>query len=88
MNTPLYKQYENASPVGAYTMCNTFALVILDIDNGGEMAVAGFTNPCGAPGYDKIRRHKIHTTTGGRAYIRKGNMRFYFDKIMRMNGGY
>lgn len=82
---PLYKQYENAAPVGAYTMCNTFALVILDIIHGpDDIAVAAFTNPAGQPGYYNIRRHKISYTYTGRPYIRKGGMRFYFDQIIRM----
>ena len=82
--TPLYKQYENAAPVGAYTMGNTFALVILDIDSAGDIAVAAFTKPAGQPGYYNIRRHKISYTHTGRPYIRKGGMRFYFDQIMKM----
>ena len=81
---PLYKQYENAAPVGAYTMCNTSALVILDIDSAGDIAVAAFTNPARQPGYYNIRRHKISYTYTGRPYIRKGGMRFYFDQIIRM----
>ena len=83
--TPLYKQYENASPVGAYTMCNTFALVILDIIHGADdIAVAAWTQPNGQRGYWNIRRHKISYTYTGRPYIRKGGMRFYFDQIMRI----
>ena len=80
--TPLYKQYENASPVGAYAMCNTFALVILDIND--DIAVAAWTQPNGQPGYRNIRRHKISYTYTGRPYIRKGGTRFYFDQIIRM----
>jgi hypothetical protein len=84
--TPLYKQYETAHPVGAYTMCNTFALVILDIDDREGIAVAAWTNPAGQSGYNGIRRHRIAYTYTGRAYIRKGGTRFYFDQIMRMTG--
>ena len=80
---PLYKQYEHAHPIGAHTMCNTFALVILDISPCGEQAIAAFTNPSGSPGYNNVRRHKIAHTYTGRAYIRKGGMRFYFDQIAR-----
>lgn len=81
---PLYKQYEHAQPIGAHTMCNTFALVILDIDERADIAVSAFTNPSGAPGYWNIRRHAIHYSPSGRAFIRKGDMRFYFDEIMRI----
>lgn len=80
MKTPLYKQYENAQPVGAYTMCNTFALVILDIDERDEIAVTAWSN---GKQYYNIRRNRIHYSPSGRAYIRKGGTRFYFDEIMR-----
>jgi hypothetical protein len=39
-------------------------------------------------GHQKIRRHQIHSTYTGRLYIRKNGTRFYFDQIMKTNGGY
>lgn len=83
----LYKQYENARPVGVYGITNCFALLILDIDDAAGIAVAAFNNPSGA-GYWNMRRHKIHYSSSGRAYIRKGNSRYFFDQIMKTNGGY
>jgi hypothetical protein len=84
---PLYKQYENARPVGVHGITNCFALLILDIDDAGEIAIAAFNNPSD-DGYWNIRRHKIHFSSSGRAYIRKGGSRYYFNQIMKTNGGY
>lgn len=80
---PLYKQFENAEPIGIYTMSNWGGLVILEIDDAAEMAVAAFA---WGDGYRKIRRHKIHYSALGRPYIRKNGTRFYFDQIVRCAG--
>lgn len=77
--TPLYKQYSDAAPVGVYPLCNFGGLVILDI-LGDEQAVAAWSYGDGLQG---IRRHQIYTTFTGRAYIRKGGRRYYFDQIIR-----
>jgi hypothetical protein len=82
--TPLYKQYENADPVGVYVLSNYGGLAVLDfIDD--ETAVCAWSF---GTGYQKIRRHKIYYTYTGRAYVRKGGTRYYLDQIMRLNGGY
>jgi hypothetical protein len=81
---PLYKQYENAAPVGVYTICNFGGLAILEIDESSESAVCAWSY---GDGYQNIRRHKIHYTYTGRAYVRKNGRRYYFDQIMRTNGG-
>ena len=80
---PLYKQYENAAPVGVYVLNNWGGLAVLDITD--ETAVCAWSY---GDGYKSTRRHKIHYTYTGRAYIRKGGNRFYFDQIIRTNGGY
>ena len=85
MRTPLYKQYENADPVGVHVLSNWGGLVILDINDTEGIAVAAFN---WGTGHQKIRRHQIHSTYTGRAYIRKNGTRFYFDQIIRTNGGY
>lgn len=77
---PLYKQYENAAPVGVYPICNFGGLAILDIDDAGDVATAAWSFGDGLQG---IRRHKINYTFTGRAYIRKGGRRYYFDQIIR-----
>lgn len=76
---PLYKQYENAAPVGVYHLCNFGGLAILAVDD--EKAVAAFNF---GDGYSQIRCHTIFYTYTGRAYIRKGGRRYYFDQIMRV----
>ena len=82
--TPLYKQFENAAPVGVYPICNVGGLAVLSISEDGEKAIAAWDF---GTGYQKIRRHNIHTTYTGRAYIRKGGNRYYFDQIIRTSGG-
>lgn len=77
---PLYKQFENAEPIGIYTMSNWGGLVILEIDAAAEIAIAAFN---WGTGHQKIRRHKIQYSALGRPYIRKNGTRFYFDQIMR-----
>ena len=79
----LKHHYKNAMPIGVYTICNFGGLAILSIE--AEQAVAAFN---WGEGYKEIRRHKIHYTHTGRAYIRKRGRRYYFDQIMRVNGGY
>ena len=79
----LKEKYKNADPVGVYTLCNFGGLVILDIEDEKATAAYHFGEK-----YENIRRHKIHYTYTGRAYIRKSGRRYYFDQIMRMNGGY
>lgn len=81
--TPLYKQYENAAPVGVYVLSNFGGLAVLHISDDGERAVCAWDF---GTGYQKIRRHKVHHTYTGRAYIRKNGTRFYFDQIMRLGG--
>lgn len=75
--------YKNAVPVGVYPMSNFGGLAILAIE--GDAAVAAFN---WGEGYKQIRRHTIYYTYTGRAYIRKNGQRYYFDQIMRTNGGY
>lgn len=76
----LKERYKNAAPVGVYTTNNFGGLVILDIDESAETATAAFHF---GEKYENIRRHKINYTFTGRAYIRKGGRRYYFDQIMR-----
>lgn len=83
--TPLYKQYANAAPVGVYTLGNFGGLAVLHISDDGEQAVCAWNF---GDGYQGIRRHQIHHTYTGRAYINKGGRRYYFDQIMRTNGGF
>ena len=79
----LKHRYKSATPIGVYTICNFGGLAILSME--AETAVAAFN---WGNGYEEVRRHKIFYTYTGRAYIRKRGRRYYFDQIMRVNGGY
>lgn len=79
----LKERYKNAAPVGVHTLNNFGGLAILDID--GEKATAAYNF---GDGYKQIRRHTIFYTYTGRAYIRKSGRRYYFDQILKINGGY
>ena len=76
--------YQDTAPVGVYPMNNFGGLAILDIIND-EIAVCAWHY---GNEYENIRRHQIFYTFTGRAYIRKAGRRYYFDQIMRTNGGY
>lgn len=84
MREALYKTYGAMKPVGAIAFCNTFGMLVFeptkedsyDCDyitawSGTEKKAWGF------------HRNQLHYTTSGRAYLRKGNMRIYFDEVMR-----
>lgn len=79
----LKHHYKNAAPVGVYPMTNFGGLAILSIEY--DSCIAAFN---WGDGYKQIRRHQIFHTYTGRAYIRKAGQRFYFDQIMRTNGGF
>ena len=79
----LKQYYKNAVPVGVYPLCNFGGLAILAIEGEKAIAAYNFGN-----GYKQIRRHNIFYTYTGRAYIRKNGTRYYFDQIMKINGGY
>lgn len=80
---PLYKQFENAQPVAALSICNTFGIVIFEIypDYGSDMAVTAWSTPCG---FNTFRRSNIHYSASGRPYIRKGNCRYYLADFQRL----
>ena len=79
----LKERYKNADPIGIYTLCNFGGLVLLSLDE--DIAIAAYNF---GEGYKQIRRHNIYYTYTGRAYIRKNGRRYYFDQIMKTNGGY
>lgn len=63
---PLYKQYENAAPVGVYTLSNFGGLAILDISSDGETAVCawhwgdGYQKNQAAPGLYNLYRARLY----------------------------
>lgn len=75
--------YRDAAPLAVYPMCNFGGLAILALEY--DTAIAAFN---WGEGYKQIRRHKIQYTYTGRAYIKKNGQRFYFDQIIKTNGGF
>lgn len=80
---PLYKQFENAQPVAALTICNTFGLVIFKIypNYGIDTAVTAWSTP---EGFNTFRRSEIHYSATGRPFICKGNRRYYLADFQRL----
>ena len=78
---PLYKKYENTTPISTMHLSNWGGLEILDILHGiDDYAVASFNFGT----RQQIRRHKIQTAPSGRLFIRKQGTRFYLDEIMKV----
>lgn len=82
MKQTLYQQYKDVAPIGAVPISNNWGLMIYaPCDNDScDLVVAWVSGDC-VYGY---HRHMIHYTESGRGYIRKGNMRFYLDDILRV----
>lgn len=82
---PLYKRYKNEKPVGVQAITNTAGLIVfqpLEEDKPDCDFVTAWTNVLGDPcGY---HRSRVHYTLSGRAYLRKGQNRYYLDEIMRV----
>lgn len=79
----LKHHYKDADPLGIFPICNYGGLVILAMEH--DHVIAGWNL---GDGNKHIRRHGIFHTYTGRAYINKGGRRYYFDQIMRTNGGF
>lgn len=86
MEKAMYKRYANVSPIGVLAFCNTFGVLVFEPDemdkyNEGCDLICAWSN-----GYDRwgFHRHKIHYSTAGRSYIRKGSNRIYLDEIMKV----
>lgn len=83
MSTPIYKLYENVQPVGVYTYCNTFGVLVFQpIDDISCDYITCYTNNDGARW--NFRRHVVKYSAGGRPYIRFHSDRIYLDMIMRI----
>ena len=67
--------------IGSYTLSNTSALVVyIDLNEGDvTSAFLSWDNPP-----QKKRRTKIYTSTSGRFYIRRYNIRYYLDEFIRV----
>lgn len=85
MRQALYKTYGNRRPCGAVSLSNCFGLLVYEPTEedsaDSEFITAWSGSDSQAWGY---HRNKIHYTSSGRAYLRKGSLRFYLDEIMRV----
>lgn len=82
MRTPLYKKYADTKAVGTLCLCNFGGIEILDIEDGWETYVVACFNF--GTGRQKIQRHKVCYTPGGREYFWKQRTRYYLDQFMRV----
>ena len=85
-NQPMYKRYENAAPIGSMALCDTFGVLVYEPDETDKYKedcdlIVAWCN-CGESVWG-FHKHKIHYSTAGRAFIRKGSMRIYLDEVMR-----
>lgn len=83
MNKPMYKRYAEYEPCGVAYISGTFGLCVYkpdEIDRYDCDYVCSWHNGDNEWGYHK---HMVHYTTSGKAYIRKGSIRIYFDEILR-----
>ena len=71
--------------IGTYTLCNYGGLAIISIDAASDTCYSCFDF---GNGPESARRTQVFYSNSGRAYIRRYNRRYYFDQIMRTNGGY
>lgn len=79
MKNTLYKAVETKQPAGVLALTNTFGIAIFDLC--GDECIAAWQ---GLDKYTGAHRHKIHYSTAGRPYIRKGSGRYYLDEFMRV----
>lgn len=85
MKQPLYKEYGNRRPVGSVCLCNTFGVLVYEPTPEDESNANYITAWSGTDGAAwGFHRNKVHYTTAGRGYLRKGSLRLYLDEIMRV----
>lgn len=77
-----YWEYTEKSALAVIPLSNWGGIEILEVLYGIEDEVIACFNF--GTGRQEIRRHKIHTTPSGRAYIRKEGRRYYLDETMRV----
>ena len=80
----MYKRYAEAKPVGAVSVSSVFGIHLYEPDEYDKYDcdyIVSWHNGEREWGYHK---HKVHYTTSGRVYIRKGSLTIYCDEIMRV----
>jgi len=78
----LYKEYAETKAIAVYGLCNFGGIEILDFEVGFDNYVVACFNF--GTGRQKIRRHKVCFTPGGRDYIWMNHTRYYLDQFMRV----
>lgn len=81
----MYKRYENATPVGTMHLSNCFGIALFEPDeiDKYDCDFVGAWWDCDK-GYTGFHKHKVHYSTAGRPFIRKGSLRIYLDNVMRV----
>lgn len=82
---PLYIRYKDIKPCGVCSYNAFFGLMVfepLQEDKYSCDFITAWHN--GEHGYN-YSRNKVHYTSSGRPFLRKGSLRIYFDEIMRTN---
>lgn len=87
MEKAMYQRYADVSPIGTIALCgsSSFGIMVFEPDEVDKYKedcdlICAWNHNGNEWGYHK---HKIHHTSSGRAYIRKGSLRIYLDEIMR-----
>ena len=83
-NTARHERYKDIQPIGVMAFCNIFGIAIFEPD-----VIDRYEDNCdliaawsSEEGYHNYHKHKIHYTSVGRGYIRKGSLRIYLDEMM------
>lgn len=81
---PLYKKYGNCIPIGTKHLTNTFGIVLfepLEDDKFDCDFISAYWHD--GMGYSRFARIKAHTTSNGRLYVLKNNIKYYLDEFLR-----
>ena len=85
MKQALYKTYGNRRPCGAVSLSNCFGLLVYEPTEEDRADTDYITAWSGTDSLSRgYHRNKVHYTSSGRAYLRKGSFRFYLDTIMKI----
>lgn len=85
MTKPLYKRYGEKTPDGLYAF-NAFFGMVLYLPQNDDSFIEDCDLICAWESNGQkygFHRHKIHYTSSGRSYVRKGNIKVYLDETIR-----
>ncbi len=85
MKQALYKTYGERQPCGATYITNCFGLLVYE-PTEEDRTEADYITAWSAAGYENrgFHRSKVYYTNAGRAYLRKGSLKFYLDEITKI----